>query len=326
MNKNQENKKEDLILDNLLRPKKWDEFIGQEKIKKSLKMMLESALKRNDTLDHLLFFGPSGVGKTTLAYLIANELNAPIIVSSGPAIQKLGDLAAILTNLEEKQVLFIDEIHRLNKKIEEVLYPALEQRKLNLIIGKGVSSRTLEFQLPKFTLIAATTKPNLLSNPLRNRFGLIGHLDFYEISEIEQIIKRSAKILNIEITTEGIKIIAQASRAIPRIANRLLKRTWDLQTVQNKTLIDEELALETLEILNLDKFGLEELDRNILKTLAFKFNGGPVGIETLAISLNEDKETIEALSEPYLIRLGFIERTNKGRIATKAAFDYLKNI
>jgi len=326
MNKNQENKKEDLILDNMLRPKRWDEFIGQEKIKKSLKMMLESALKRNDTLDHLLFFGPSGVGKTTLAYLIANELNSPIVVSSGPAIQKLGDLAAILTNLEEKQILFIDEIHRLNKKIEEVLYPALEQRKLNLIIGKGVSSRTLEFQLPKFTLIAATTKPNLLSNPLRNRFGLMGHLDFYEISEIEQIIQRSAKILNIEITSGGIKTIAQASRAIPRIANRLLKRAWDLQIVQNKTVIDEKLALETLEVLNLDRYGLEELDRNVLKTLAYKFNGGPVGIETLAISLNEDKETLETLSEPYLIRLGFIERTNKGRIATKAAFDYLKNI
>ncbi|HOM68180.1 MAG TPA: Holliday junction branch migration DNA helicase RuvB [Candidatus Paceibacterota bacterium] len=326
MNKNQENKKEDLILDNMLRPKRWDEFIGQEKIKKSLKMMLESALKRNDVLDHLLFFGPSGVGKTTLAYLIANELNSPIVVSSGPAIQKLGDLAAILTNLEEKQILFIDEIHRLNKKIEEVLYPALEQRKLNLIIGKGVSSRTLEFQLPKFTLIAATTKPNLLSNPLRNRFGLMGHLDFYEISEIEQIIQRSAKILNIEITSGGIKTIAQASRAIPRIANRLLKRAWDLQIVQNKTVIDEKLALETLEVLNLDRYGLEELDRNVLKTLAYKFNGGPVGIETLAISLNEDKETLETLSEPYLIRLGFIERTNKGRIATKAAFDYLKNI
>lgn len=316
------NSTEDASLDSLLRPQTWPEFIGQEKIKYSLKVMLESAQKRQAQCEHILFYGPSGVGKTTLAHLIAQEISGKLTRSSGPAIKKIGDMAALLTNLEDQEVLFIDEIHRLNKQIEEVLYPAMESGKLNLMIGKGVSARNLELNLPKFTLIAATTRPSLLSSPLRNRFGSVNHLDFYGEKEMEEIVKRSAEILKLKISPESIKILAKASRATPRVANRILKRTWDLAIVKNLNEISAELTQESLKILNLDEFGLEWADRKILELIIKKYKGGPVGIKTLAAALNEDTETLEQVYEPYLVKIGFIERTPRGRVATKSAYDY----
>ena len=313
---------EDRVLDTILRPKTWNEFIGQEKIKHSLKIMLDSAKKRQASCDHILFYGPSGVGKTTLAYLIAEELSGKITRTSGPAIKKIGDMAALLTNLEDNEILFIDEIHRLNKQVEEVLYPAMEMQKLNLMIGKGVSARNLELNLPRFTLVAATTRPSLISSPLRNRFGSINHLDFYADEEIKQILGRSGKILNIKIESKAIDTLAKASRATPRVANRILKRTWDLAVVRDLEEITENIAEESLKILNLDEFGLEWADRKLLDLIIKKYRGGPVGILTLAAALNEERETIEQVYEPYLLKIGFLERTNRGRIATKSAYEY----
>lgn len=316
--------KEDVILDQFLRPKTWDDFIGQEKIKKALKVLIAASKKRRSVCDHILFYGPAGLGKTTLAYLIAKELSTKLTVTSGPAIKKTGDLAATLSNLEEGEVLFIDETHRLNKEVEEILYPAMEYHTLHIMVGKGVSARSLELKLAPFTLIAATTKPSLLSAPLRSRFGSINHLDFYSESEITKIIQRSAKLLDITIDNNALTVLSKASRATPRIANRLLKRTLDLATVKNTPHITEGIARDTLELLGIDEFGLEQLDIALLELIAKKFHGGPVGIQTLAVALNEEPRTIEDLCEPYLIRLGFMERTPKGRIITTYAYQYLK--
>ncbi|HCI05343.1 MAG: Holliday junction DNA helicase RuvB, holliday junction DNA helicase RuvB [Parcubacteria group bacterium GW2011_GWC1_45_9] len=312
---------EDKVLDSLLRPKTWSDFIGQEKIKYSLKIMLDSAKKRQASCDHILFYGPSGVGKTTLAHLIAQELSGKMTRTSGPAIKKIGDMAALLTNLEDNEILFIDEIHRLNKQIEEVLYPAMESSRLNLMIGKGVSARNIELNLPRFTLVAATTRPSLLSSPLRNRFGSINHLDFYEDKEIKQIIRRSAEILKIRLDEKAVEVLAKASRATPRVANRILKRTWDLAIVRELPEITRAMAEESLKILNIDEFGLEWGDRKLLELIVKKYRGGPVGIQTISAALNEEKDTIEQVFEPYLLKIGFLERTNRGRVATKSALE-----
>src|SRR3989339_505805 len=299
--KKQQQNSGDRALDAILRPKLWDEFIGQNTVKRSLRIMLDSAKKRNAVCDHILFFGPSGVGKTTLASLIADELSGKITQTSGPAIKKTGDIAALLTNLEENEILFIDEIHRMNKQVEEMLYPAMESQKINLIVGKGISARNLELKLPRFTLIAATTKPSLISSPLRNRFGAINHLDFYEDKEIQQIIRRSSDLLHIKIQLPATEILAKASRATPRIANRILKRTWDLAVVNDLNEITKDLAQESLRILSIDKFGLEWADRKLMESIIKKYQGGPVGIQTLAAALNEERETIEQVYEPYLL-------------------------
>ena len=314
---------EDLNFELNLRPKTWQEYIGQEKIKENLKLMIKAAKQRNEPCDHLLFYGQAGLGKTTLAYLIAKEINQNIKTTSGPALEKAGDIAAILTNLEPNEILFIDEIHRLNKLIEEILYPALETRKLHLVIGKGPGARTISLDLPPFTLIAATTKINLLSSPLRSRFGAIFHLDYYSLEDIEKIIKRSAKILNVEINEKAIKKLAKASRFTPRTANRLLKRCRDFSQIYNNNFIDENVVEKTLNLLNIDEVGLEKNDRRLLEIIIKKFNGGPVGIKTLAAALNEEIGTIEEVYEPFLMSLGFIQRTPNGRIATSLAYKHL---
>lgn len=314
---------EETTIDQMLRPQNWNEYIGQEKIKKHLKIMIEASNKRNEAMDHVLLSGQAGLGKTTLAYLIAKELRGKIKITSGPALEKMGDIAAVLTNLEPKDILFIDEAHRINRLIEEVLYPAMEMRKLHLIIGKGPSARNLTIDLPPFTLIAATTRENLLSHPLRSRFGAIFRLNYYEIEDIISILKRSAKILKTKITEEALNILAKASRATPRIANRLLKRSRDYALVNNKNIITEEEAKKTLELLEIDELGLEPQDRKILEVIIHKFRGGPVGLKSLAAALNEDQGIIEDIYEPYLISLGFLQRTSAGRIVLPAAYNHL---
>ena len=315
----------DKYLDQALRPKSWDEYIGQENIKNNLKILLEAAKGRSEAPEHLLFYGPAGLGKTTLAYLIAKELNAQIKVTSGPAIEKVGDLASILTNLSEGDVLFIDEAHRLNKMIEEVLYPAMESGTLDIIIGKGPSARTIQLELPPFTLIAATTRIALLSSPLRSRFsGGVFRLDFYNEEEIKTIVKRSARILGAEIEEAAAGIIAKRSRFTPRIANHLLKRCRDYAQIHNKQIIDEESTLKALELLEIDEAGLNPHDRRILEVLIEKFSGGPVGLQTLAAATSEEDATIEEVYEPFLLQLGFIERTPRGRIATPRAYEHLR--
>ncbi len=321
--KNKEIEKEDINFEINLRPTSFEEYIGQEKIKENLKLMLKAAKQRNEPCDHLLFYGQAGLGKTTLAYLIAKETNQNIKATSGPALEKAGDIAAILTNLEPFEILFIDEIHRLNKLIEEILYPALETRKLHLVIGKGPGARTITIDLPPFTLIAATTKINLLSSPLRSRFGAIFHLDYYSLEDIEKIIKRSAKILNVEIDEKAIKKLAKASRFTPRTANRLLKRCRDFSQIYNNNFIDENVVEKTLNLLNIDEVGLEKNDRRLLEIIIKKFNGGPVGIKTLAAALNEEIGTIEEVYEPFLMSLGFLQRTPNGRVATSLAYKHL---
>ena len=313
---------DDVVLDHALRPKAWDQFVGQDQVKRGLQIVLEASKKQNRAVDHILFSGPSGVGKTTLAHLIAHELGAKMTTTSGPTIQKTGDAAALLSNLEEGEVLFIDEVHRLNKQIEEIMYPAMESRVLHLMIGKGVSSRSLELKLPRFTLIAATTRPSLLTGPFRNRFGALYHLDYYEPKDISEILKRSSAILGITVDQNALDALARASRATPRIANRLLKRTWDLAVVRDTNRITKPLVEESLDILGIDKDGLETIDRAYLHMLVRKFNGGPVGIQTLAAALNEEQETLENVCEPYLLRLGLLERTARGRMATKQAYEY----
>jgi Holliday junction DNA helicase RuvB len=316
---------EDQVLDSTLRPKTWDDFIGQEKIKKNLKIMVEAAKKRGEAPEHLLFYGGSGLGKTTLSYLIANEIGKNLRVVSGPAIEKAGDLAAILTNLSESEILFVDECHRINKICEEYLYSAMEDFKLSLILGKGPMARTIELKLPHFTLIGATTRLALLSPPLRSRFGAIFQLNFYEISDIEKIITRSSKILRLEIETAAIKTIAQRSRFVPRVANRLLKRVRDFSQVEGERIITDESAKKALEFLEIDEFGLETGDRRILETIIKKFNGGPVGLQTIAAATYEEEDTILGIYEPYLIQLGFLERTSKGRMATALAYKHFKH-
>lgn len=317
-------KQEDRSLDQALRPKKWSEYIGQEAVKKNLKILIQAALERNEPVEHLLFYGPPGTGKTSLALLIAKEMNCQIKTTSGPAIEKIGDLAAILTNLSAKDILFIDEAHRLNKLIEEILYPAMESRNLDIIIGKGPSARTFQLQLPPFTLIAATTRASLLSGPLRSRFsGGAFRLEFYSQEEIQKILANSSKILNIGAEDGALEEIAKRSRFTPRVANRLLKRCRDYAQVHQRK-IDQETALAALQLLEIDELGLEKTDRTILSAIIAKFNGGPVGIQTLAASVAEDEQTIEELYEPYLMRLGFLTRTPRGRTATKHAYEHLK--
>lgn len=318
------NLNEDRSLDQTLRPKGWDEYVGQEMVKKNLKILIQAAQERGEPVEHLLFYGPAGLGKTTLAHLISRELKSQVKVTSGPAIEKVGDLASILTNLSPGDILFIDEVHRLNKLIEEILYPALESRSLDIIIGKGPSARTIQLELPPFTLIAATTRIALLSAPLRSRFsGGTFRLDFYSEEEIEKIIERSAKILGIKIEKGAVKEIAKRSRFTPRVANRLLKRARDFAQVEKSPSLTQGLAVKALDLLEIDPLGLEGIDRMILETIISKFSGGPVGLQTLAAATAEEKETIEEVYEPYLMQLGFLERTPRGRVATGRAYTHL---
>ncbi len=314
---------DEISIDLALRPTSWEDYVGQTKLKANLKTILDAAKKRGEPPDHLLFYGQAGLGKTTLAYLVAKEMGANIKVTSGPTLEKMGDLAAILSNLEKGNVLFIDEAHRLNHMIEEVLYPALESRKLHLVVGKGPGARTLAIDLSPFTLIAATTRANLLSGPLRSRFGASFRLDYYNLSDIEAIIRRSAKLLKLAINDGAVKIIAQASRFTPRVANRLLKRVRDYVEVNDFKEIDEGAAQKTLEMFEIDNSGLELTDRQLLKVIIEKFRGGPVGIQTLAAALNDDQGIIEDVYEPYLMSVGFLLRTPSGRIVTPAAYKHL---
>lgn len=315
----------DKTLDQTLRPQKWDDYIGQNLIKKNLKILIKAAAGRKEPIEHLLFYGPAGLGKTTLAHLIAKELGAQIRITSGPTIEKVGDLASILTNLSPGDVLFIDEVHRLNKNIEEVLYPAMESRTLDIIIGKGPSARSIQLELPPFTLIAATTRIALLSSPLRSRFsGGTFRLEFYTDEEIKKIIMRSAKILGVEIEEEAAEAIAQRSRFTPRTANHFLKRCRDYAQVNNASQINRETTMCTLELLEVDAVGLNSHDRRILTILIEKFGGGPVGLQTLAAASSEEEATIEEVYEPFLLQKGFIERTPRGRVATPHAYSHLK--
>ncbi|MEK7589936.1 MAG: Holliday junction branch migration DNA helicase RuvB [Patescibacteria group bacterium] len=310
-------------LDTALRPKHWDEYVGQTNIKENLKILLTAAKERSHPPEHLLFYGPPGLGKTTLAHLISKELGAQVRVTSGPAIEKVGDLAAILTNLSEGDILFIDEVHRLNKTIEEVLYPAMESGVMDIIIGKGPSARTIQLELPLFTLIAATTRVALLSAPLRSRFsGGTFRLKFYEESEIEEILKRSAKILEVEIDDTATKEISKRSRFTPRVANYLLKRCRDFAQVNRETL-SLDIVNKALKLLEIDELGLNSSDRKILETIITKFNGGPVGLSTIAAATSEEQATIEEVNEPYLIQLGLLQRTPRGRVATEHAYKHL---
>jgi len=316
-------KPEDRTLDQALRPYFWDEYIGQEKVKTSLKILIEAAKKRSEPIDHLLLYGPAGLGKTTLAYIVAREMGASIKITSGPAIEKVGDLASILTNLNASDILFIDEAHRLNKAIEEILYPAMENRMLHIIIGKGPSARTLQLDLPPFSLIAATTRIGLLSNPLRSRFGATFRLDFYDTLDIENILKRSAGLMGLEVDPAAMRQIAVSSRYTPRVANRLLKRVRDYAEVRGEGFVNSEIAKQALSLMEIDHLGLESTDRRLLETVIRKFNGGPVGLSALAAASSEELDTIEDIYEPYLLQLGFLQRTARGRIATKLAYEHL---
>jgi holliday junction DNA helicase RuvB len=314
---------EDSGLDNTLRPQTFGEYIGQEKVKKNLDILLQAAKKRNEPIEHILLYGPAGLGKTTLANIIAKEMGVGIKTTSGPAIERVGDFGSILTNLSDGDILFIDEIHRLNKSIEEILYPAMEDFKLDIIIGKGPSARTIQLDLPKFTLIGATTKLGALSNPLRNRFGATYRLEFYNHPEIKDILKRSSKILDVAVEDSGLDKIASCARQTPRVANRLLKRVRDFSQIKNHLLVDSVIAKEALEMIDVDHIGLEPSDRHILKTIIEKFNGGPVGLSTIAAATSEEIKTIEDVYEPYLLQIGFLARTPRGRVVTENAYKHL---
>ena len=314
---------EDLRLEGSLRPQSLSEYIGQEKTKKTLKIYIEAARQRGDALDHVLFYGPPGLGKTTLAGIIANEMGVHMKVTSGPAIEKPGEMAAILNNLQEGDVLFVDEIHRLNRQVEEVLYPAMEDYAIDIMIGKGASARSIRLDLPKFTLVGATTRAGLLTAPLRDRFGVMHHLEFYTVLELTTIILRSAQVLEVEIEPKGAQEIAKRSRGTPRLANRLLKRVRDFAQVKYDGKITLEFAQFALDLLEVDQYGLDQVDRRILKTLIINFQGGPVGLETLAASVGEDPGTVEDVYEPYLLQNGFLSRTPRGRIASDLAYRHL---
>ncbi|MDE5818112.1 MAG: Holliday junction branch migration DNA helicase RuvB [Lachnospiraceae bacterium] len=314
---------EDKKLEGSLRPQTLDEYIGQEKAKNTLRVYIEAAKERHDSLDHVLFYGPPGLGKTTLAGIIANEMGVHLKVTSGPAIEKPGEMAAILNNLQEGDLLFIDEIHRLNRQVEEVLYPAMEDYAIDIMIGKGATARSIRLELPRFTLVGATTRAGLLTAPLRDRFGVIHRLEFYTTEELKLIILHSAKILNVEIDEEGALELARRSRGTPRLANRILKRVRDFAQVRYDGVITKEVAETALNLLEVDKMGLDHVDRNILHTMIDKFAGGPVGLDTLAAAIGEDAGTIEDVYEPYLIQNGFLNRTPRGRVVTDFAYHHL---
>ena len=314
---------EDVKIEGSLRPQRLDDYIGQEKTKKNLKVYIEAAKQRSDVLDHVLFYGPPGLGKTTLAGIIANEMGTHMKVTSGPAIEKPGEMAAILNNLQEGDVLFVDEIHRLNRQVEEVLYPAMEDFAIDIMIGKGSSARSIRLDLPKFTLVGATTRAGLLTAPLRDRFGVIHHLEFYTEEELANIILHSSKVLNVEVDPQGALEMARRSRGTPRLANRILKRVRDFATVLGDGIIDRDVALMGLKRMDVDALGLDELDRSMLRAIIEMYNGGPVGLETLAAALGEEAVTLEDLCEPYLMQMGFLTRTPRGRCATRLAYEHL---
>ena len=318
-----ENLEEDVKIENHLRPQLLEDYIGQAKAKETLKIYIEAAKARGEALDHVLFYGPPGLGKTTLAGIIANEMNVNMKITSGPAIEKPGEMAAILNNLQEGDVLFVDEIHRLNRQVEEVLYPAMEDYAIDIMIGKGASARSIRLDLPKFTLVGATTRAGMLTAPLRDRFGVVTRMEYYTIEELKTIILRSAKVLEVGIDENGAYAMARRSRGTPRLANRLLKRVRDFAQVKYDGYITEEVANYALDLLDVDKEGLDQTDRGILLAMIEKFGGGPVGLETLAASIGEDSGTIEDVYEPYLLKNGFIQRTPRGRVVTDAAYAHL---
>ena len=314
---------EDFSLEGNLRPQTLDDYIGQEKTKNTLKVYIEAAKQRHDALDHVLFYGPPGLGKTTLSGIIANEMGVHMKVTSGPAIEKPGEMAAILNNLQEGDILFVDEIHRLNRQVEEVLYPAIEDYAIDIMIGKGASARSIRLDLPKFTLVGATTRAGLLSAPLRDRFGVMHHLEFYTHEELQTIIIRSAQVLGVEIDEKGAAEIAKRSRGTPRLANRLLKRVRDFAQVKYDGRITYDVACFALNLLEVDQYGLDKIDRRILQTMIVNFQGGPVGLETLAAAIGEDSGTLEDVYEPYLLQNGFLNRTPRGRMASALAYKHL---
>ena len=318
-----ENLEEDVKIENSLRPQYLKDYIGQEKAKATLKIYIEAAKARGEALDHVLYYGPPGLGKTTLAGIIANEMNVHLKVTSGPAIEKPGEMAAILNNLQEGDVLFVDEIHRLNRQVEEVLYPAMEDYAIDIVIGKGAGARSIRLDLPKFTLVGATTRAGMLTAPLRDRFGVVHHLEFYTVSELKTIIMNSASVLGVESDEAGAMELARRSRGTPRLANRLLKRVRDFAQVKYDGVITKEVADFALDLLDVDKYGLDHIDRNILLTMIEKFQGGPVGLDTLAASIGEDAGTIEDVYEPYLLKNGFIQRTPRGRVVTALSYEHL---